>query len=418
MEDDTTPLPDVSLDEFFDTEGPPTDVDIWIPNPALPLGAFLGGGPAPPGPPAQTGARLSARGRTAAPAASAAPAPSARAAAAPAKELRRAPAPPLAGHDGGAFDDDGDDHEPTTGPPPVAYDLSVISSAEGSLPALGSTIDKYRIEALVGSGGFAVVYRARHLLLDKPVALKILRPQVARRRPDLAALMCEEARFVARINHPNVVRIHDVTHGPQLTYLVLEFIQGAALSDIIRTTGRLPWARVLRIGLDVAAGLKAGQQQGIIHRDIKPANVLIGSDGIAKIVDLGLAHATRDRGVELGGLAGASAGTSRPAGLVGTPGYAAPEQVENPVAVDFRADIFSLGVTMLHAILGRPPFSSRAPSRHVRLPPAAEVQPALPPRLYRLFEWMLAPQPERRPASYDEVAGEMTRSLEQLAPAF
>jgi serine/threonine protein kinase len=125
---------------------------------------------------------------------------------------------------------------------------------EPELPPVGTVIEKYRLEGIIGIGGFAAVYRARHLLLETDVALKLLRPSVVRNRPKLPRLLCEEARFAARIHHPNVVRMLDVTHTDQLTYLVMEFIDGPDLAVMTRRRRRLPAKMVLKIVEHVAAG--------------------------------------------------------------------------------------------------------------------------------------------------------------------
>jgi serine/threonine protein kinase len=135
--------------------------------------------------------------------------------------------------------------------------------------AVGSIVDKYRIDGLLGKGGFATVYKATHMLLGTRVALKLLRPTVLRRQPALGTQLCAEARFAARINHANVVRILDVT-SHALTYIVMEYIEGMSLGQRIRRQGPLAPAAQLRIGLQVLAGLEAGLEQGLIHRDIKP----------------------------------------------------------------------------------------------------------------------------------------------------
>jgi serine/threonine protein kinase len=277
------------------------------------------------------------------------------------------------------------------------------------LPAIGSVIDKYRIEELLGMGGFAAVYRSTHLLLRIPVALKLLKPEVVRARPFLAELLCEEARFAAQLNHPNVVRVFDVTHTPQITYIIMEFIEGRSLADTIHDEGPLSLKRVLGIGLDVCRGLQAASQQGMIHRDIKPANILMTKPGQAKIVDLGLAQQRTE-------------GTKGPDSsmVVGTPAYMAPEQALHPESVDFRADMYSLGVTLYHAALGRPPFQGRTPVESISLhqtqpvPPPQEIMPTFPFELSRILLWMLEKEPASRPASYEQLIEGLEETLQSL----
>jgi serine/threonine-protein kinase len=275
---------------------------------------------------------------------------------------------------------------------------------------VGSVIDKFRIEELLGTGGFAAVYRATHLLLRIPVALKLLKPEVVRTRPFLAELLCEEARFAAQLNHPNVVRVFDVTHTPQITYIIMEFIEGESLAETIHAEGPLALKRVLAIGLDVCRGLQAAAAQGMIHRDIKPANILMTKPGLAKIVDLGLAQQR-------------NAGTKEPESsmVVGTPAYMAPEQALQPDQVDFRADIYSLGVTLYHAALGRPPFQGRTPVESISLhqrqpvPPPQDIIPTFPFELSRILLWMLEKDPADRPASYEQLVEGLEETLQSLA---
>ena len=207
-----------------------------------------------------------------------------------------------------------------------AHSLSVTNGGrrekDPDAPEPGSVIDKYRIEELVGAGGFALVYRATHLLLRTVVALKLLRRRALRRHPNLAEALCDEARLAARVTHPNVVRVLDVTHTPRLTYLVIEFVEGGSLADLLRARRMTPMETV-HLGIDVAEGLRAALARGLIHRDIKPGNILLTASGMAKVGDLGLAR------LELTG-AGGSVFDAR--GLVGTPGYMAPESSARPRA--------------------------------------------------------------------------------------
>jgi serine/threonine protein kinase len=271
-----------------------------------------------------------------------------------------------------------------------------VTPAVDALPAIGSVIDKYRIEQLLGTGGFAAVYRATHLLLRIPVALKLLKPKVLQQRPRLAELLCEEASFAAQLNHPNVVRVFDVTHTAKITYIVMEYIEGEALVQAMKRDGRLRPLAALRVGLDVTRGLRAAYEQGLIHRDIKPANILVTKKGTAKIVDLGLAQHQNERGREDAKL------------VVGTPLYMAPEQAARPEEVDFRADVYSLGATLYHLVTGQPPFDDDDPMKVLAmhqtqaLRPPEEIVPGIPFDLSRMLVWMLQKDRAARP-DYDQL---------------
>jgi len=286
-------------------------------------------------------------------------------------------------------------------------------SGAGELPGVGSILDKYRIEEVVGTGGFAVVYRATHLLLEASVAIKLLRPAVVARRPDLAELLCKEARFAARIDHRNVVRIYDATRAEGITYIVMEYIHGVSLARRIRSE-RLSPVETLSVAIGVASGLRAALHKGLIHRDIKPANILLARGGEVKIVDLGLAQP------RVPDAAAAPAEPGPHAGWVGTPGYMAPEQARDPHNLDFRADIYSLGATLYHASVGAPPFplEDRASciAMHGSTPvtPPHQREPRVPRVVGDLIMWMLEKDPARRPATYEALLDRLRRCEVEL----
>jgi serine/threonine protein kinase len=284
---------------------------------------------------------------------------------------------------------------------------------EGGLPRIGTVIDKYRIEEELGTGGFATVYRATHLLMRSPVALKVLHPWVIDRRPQLVEQLCEEARFTSLIDHPNVVRVSDVTSGGRFTYIVMEFIDGISLGRAIDKQPLRP-KEMLKLGMQVVAGLQAGLEQGLVHRDIKPGNILLTQGGKAKIVDFGLArniHIDRDASTASNVLQGE---------VAGTPAYMAPEQATNFAGADFRADIYSLGATLYHAAVGRPPFVEPDPLNlvyahiHHTPPRPQDFMPTFPDPVADLLMRMLAKRPDERPASYEALAGEMRVLYESL----
>ena len=286
-------------------------------------------------------------------------------------------------------------------PAPGALPVSAWAfELEPELPPIGSVIEKYRLKGIIGVGGFAAVYRARHLLLETDVALKLLRPSIVRNRPRLPRLLCEEARFAARIHHPNVVRMLDVTHTDQLTYLVMEFIDGPDLAVMTRRRGRLPPKMVLKIVEHVVAGLAAGLRENLIHRDIKPSNILLTSSGVTKIVDFGLARSTTSESSNQ---------------VVGTADYMSPEQIDRPSEVDFRSDLYSLGVTAYQALLGRLPIMVADGSRPQSVVPPNEVDPSIPVPISELVMWLLERDPRARPGSHDalrDAIGSCRRSLD------
>ena len=283
-------------------------------------------------------------------------------------------------------------------PYPQLTERSASKVREAGLLQSGAILDKYRVEEILGTGGFAAVYRATHLLLQIRVAIKLLRPRVLARHPGIAEQLLQEARYAARINHANVVRIHDVTHTPAITFIVMEYIDGGSLSRRLATDGPLPVPAALAIGIDVAEGLRAGLEQGLVHRDIKPANILLPHGRAAKIVDFGLAH-----GGSLGPDSGSPAAGAEP--ILGTRGYMAPEQARAPSQVDFRADIYSLGITLLEAVTGRAPY--RRVGAEVRKTSLSEMLAQAPPSIAPLLVSMVSERADARPRSYGELLKEL-----------
>jgi serine/threonine protein kinase len=277
-------------------------------------------------------------------------------------------------------------------------------AAHKGLPDIGTVIhDKYLLDEVVGAGGFGVVYRATHLLLHMPVAIKLLHPDMVKKHPTLPEMLCNEARLAARVSHGNVVRVLDATQTRELTYVVMEFIDGSTLADAIDEKGALSVELAVRIGIDVASGLQAARATGLIHRDIKPSNILLNRAGEAKIVDLGLARLSIDLAER------------RERGLVGTPGYMAPELGMPGVVVDHRGDMYSLGVTLYEIVSGKLPFPDddayRCLLRHrsEAIAPLHEVRPGTPLAFSRLVTWLLGKQPAQRPVSYDVLVDHLRR---------
>ncbi|MEO8351386.1 MAG: serine/threonine-protein kinase [Chthoniobacteraceae bacterium] len=204
---------------------------------------------------------------------------------------------------------------------------------------------QFDIIALLGRGGMGVVYQARQPQLDRLVALKILPPETAG-DPAFAARFSQEARALARLSHPNIVAVHDFGQAGDLYYLIMEYVDGTNLRELIRGRNLTP-KEALAIVPKICSALQFAHDEGIMHRDIKPENILIDKKGRVKIADFGLAkllgHEPLDAHLT-------AAGTS-----VGTPTYMAPEQLEHPDEVDHRADIYSLGVVIYEMLTGELP---------------------------------------------------------------
>jgi len=209
----------------------------------------------------------------------------------------------------------------------------------------------YELLGLIGQGGQGTVYKATDRNLNRQVALKVL--QIDQGSDVAFAKQFEhEAQLTASINHPNVVRVFSFGSEDGFVFIAMELVDGGTLDGLMEKLGRIPEARGLQIGIQVAEGLRAGFEKGLIHRDVKPGNILFDGDGSAKVVDFGLAVFQEQQAAATGD-------------IWGTPYYLSPERL-NRQEEDFRSDVYSLGATLFHAIAGRPPFEAEDAS-HVAL---------------------------------------------------
>jgi predicted Ser/Thr protein kinase len=231
--------------------------------------------------------------------------------------------------------------KPTAAAPGTPQDLADVSQHFPQLEIL----------ALLGTGGMGAVYKARQKQLDRVVALKILPPE-AGRVPAFAERFLREARALARLNHPNIVTIHDFGEAAGLFYLIMEYVDGANLRQM-EQAGRLPPPQALTIVPKICDALQYAHDEGIVHRDIKPENILVDKKGRVKIADFGLA--------KLLGKAAADFTLTGSHQAMGTPRYMAPEQMEKPLSVDHRADIYSLGVVLYEMLTGELPIGRFQP---------------------------------------------------------
>jgi tRNA A-37 threonylcarbamoyl transferase component Bud32 len=260
-----------------------------------------------------------------------------------------------------------------------------------------SFTDRFEILGEVGRGGMGVVYRARHKRLDRPVAIKVMRPGAS------AARFARESRLLAKIRSPYVVAVHDAELlSIGFPVLVMEWVEGISLSQLIRAEGAIPEVRALPWMRHTCEGMLAVAQHGVIHRDLKPSNLLIDTDGNARVADFGLARGPT------------TADELSHTGLVmGTPLYMAPEQADDPRGVDARADVYSYGATFYHALTGRPPFTGHTALsilyKHKTEPlvPPRAIRPELSLRTSRILERCLAKTPSERFSSFADILGEL-----------
>ena len=225
----------------------------------------------------------------------------------------------------------------------------------GSGMRVRRSFDHFELQEPLGAGGMGTVYRALDTNLNRMVALKLLRREYSA-DPEFVQQFQAEAAITASINHPYVVKVYSTGEDHGLLYLAMELVDKGSLDDLMGLQGRVPEAQVLEVGIQIAKGLDAALQRGLIHRDIKPGNILFADAHTAKIVDFGLAVL-----MEHAGQAGAE--------VWGTPYYVAPEKLDNQ-AEDHRSDIYSLGASLFHALAGRPPFEAETASmvalKHVK----------------------------------------------------
>jgi serine/threonine protein kinase len=280
----------------------------------------------------------------------------------------------------------------------------------GSAMRVRHTFHQFTITAEIGRGGMSRVFRAHDGRLDRHVALKILNPQCSR-DPARLAQFEREAEITARISHPNVVRLYSAGRDQGFFYIAMELVAGGSLDELIRKQGRLTESHALALAAQTARGLRAAHDAGLLHRDLKPANILLTPEGSAKIVDFGLALFTRD-----------ADGSGE---IWATPFYVAPETLRHQPE-DCRTDIYGLGATLHHALLGSPPCQSdtASPDALLRIkaspPDLSPGSCGLSPATCALVSRMLAAKPAERFASYDELLAALeaaAASPAQPAPA-
>jgi len=263
---------------------------------------------------------------------------------------------------------------------------------------IGSTISHYKILEKLGEGGMGVVYKAQDTTLDRLVALKFLPEHVSVGSADLERFI-QEAKAAAGLSHPNICTIHGIEEANKKNFIVMEFVDGQMLQEKKST---LSLKQALDIGIQIAEGLAAAHEKGIVHRDIKPENIMIRKDGRVQIMDFGLAK-----------LRGASRLTKE-GSTVGTAGYMSPEQVQGQ-ETDHRSDIFSLGVLLYEMLTGQPPFKGMHETAiayevvNVDSPPMSSLKPEIVPEIDTIVLECLEKDPNERAQSAKQIAIDLNR---------
>ncbi|HEX8112163.1 MAG TPA: serine/threonine-protein kinase, partial [Kofleriaceae bacterium] len=279
--------------------------------------------------------------------------------------------------------------------------LDRTATAHGvAKPSLTTTLEpgqvlaqRYRVQRLLGKGGMGAVYLADDEVLGELVALKVILSAFAADEAAMIARFRREAAAARKVSSSSVIRIHDLGEArPGLLYLSMEYFAGRTLTEVISQRGVVPLKDAQDMLQQIAAGLEAAHQAGVIHRDLKPSNVLVGERGMVKIIDFGLATTAVGEGLTATGA------------ILGTPHYMAPEQVRGK-PVDARTDIYALGALAYHLVCGKPPFAGDNPIAigfaHISEPvvPPRQLRKEVSPALEAAILAALAKAPEDRPPS-------------------
>ena len=261
---------------------------------------------------------------------------------------------------------------------------------------------RYELTHLIARGGMAQVYRAMDRQLERPVALKVLFPELSVDRTFVERFR-REAQAAANLSHPNIVPVFDWGEDDGSYFIVMEYVEGRPLSAVLRDPQPMPPRQIATIGAGVAAALAFAHRHGVVHRDVKPGNVLITPDGDVKVTDFGIARAMNTE-----------ESLTQTGAVMGTAAYFSPEQAEGK-GVDSRSDIYSLGVVLYEMAVGRPPFTGDSPvavaSKHVRDMPVLprEANPTVPPALEAVIMKAMAKNPDDRYGSAEELRADLLR---------
>lgn len=300
--------------------------------------------------------------------------------------------------------------ETATPQPTSARTVGVPGPVTATPFAVGSRFaERYQLEALIGSGGSASVYRATDLELDEAVAIKVFHPANEREAEILVARFKLELSLSRALSHPNIVRLFDLGSVGEWRYLTMELLEGEDLAKKLDDArGPLPLGDGLGLLEQACLGLQAAHERDVVHRDVKPQNLFVTSAGVVKVMDFGIARRRSAAGITLNGM------------IAGTPEYMSPEQINDFSNVTYATDLYALGVTAYQVLTGALPFEAKELTRLLLMqateapPPPRAKNPALPEPVANLVLQLLEKDPLKRPASAGAVAQQL-RALRELA---
>ncbi len=294
-------------------------------------------------------------------------------------------------------------------------DGAVLKRGAGDDRLLGQVLaGKYRIDEKIDEGGMGCVYRATHVLMEKTIAVKVLHPALAA-DDKIVARFTREAKAASRISHPHAINVTDFGESENgIVYLVMEYLRGRTLKEVIRSEGPMPLARVVEIVRQVSGALEAAHAEGVVHRDLKSDNIMLeeasGGGDWAKVLDFGIAKIQQTAQ----SVHETDPGLTSPNLIIGTPQYMSPEQCSQASDIDTRSDIYSFGVIIYEMLVGHVPFTGDSPTaimmKHLQDPPPSilEERKDLPASVGRVIARALAKRPEDRYQKAGELYDELT----------